>query len=752
LGEYSQIVRYLKINPAEPSAQIRDAWDNLALIANNSNQKKAGVNPLISSKWDQGQFYNTLCPMDNSLNQRTVTGCVATAMAMVLKYWNYPAKGTGFHSYNHPQYGTLSANFASTTYNWTSMPNYVTSSNNAVATLMYHCGVSVDMNYGVSSTGGSGAYVISSQSPITHCTEYALKTYFGYKNTLQGLERKNYTDAQWLNLLKTELDAQRPIIYAGFGGGGGHCFLVDGYDNSNKLHINWGWSGSYDGYFNLNAFSPDGLGTGGGTGEYTSGHQAVIGIQPNAVNPSNSDLRQYSSLTVNPTSVGFNQGFTVSAQVGNFATQPGSAFNGEIGAAIFNSANQFVEFIEIKNSVTINPNIYQTFSFSTQGISVLTPGTYSVSLFSKKTGTNQWDAIGNGQYSNVANLTIIGNTNATLKLYAGIVINPASPIQRQSLTVNFDVLNTSNSTFNGEISIDLHGSDGKWIRELGNKGSLSLPANYHYTGGLSYSITNGLPEEPGSYQLFVWYKPNNGDWEQVAGGDFSNPINFQLRAPGLSPDIYEPNNSEVTARQLTPSFVQNSAKLVSVGSNCHIGNDYDYYKLTLPIGFKYTISPRLQDSYNANNGKDYTLDALFSYSVNGDVWSDTYDDILESPITIDGPVNFLFKVSPYFTGEVGTYDLDITITRTTANSVHEEVYNSVLFYPNPAKDLLHLRCDDSIKLESIFLYDLTGKLVKEYSGLQNKNAIELKGIVPGMYVLLVQSPNGFLSQKLTVEP
>ncbi|MBL0031050.1 MAG: C10 family peptidase [Bacteroidetes bacterium] len=113
------------------------------------------------------------------------------------------------------------------------MPNNVSSSNNAVATLMYQCGVSVDMQY---SPTGSNAYVISSMSPITNCAEYAYKTYFGYNaTTLQGLQRVSYSFTAWKNLLKNELDNSRPIQYAGFGSGGGHTFVCDGYDASDFL-------------------------------------------------------------------------------------------------------------------------------------------------------------------------------------------------------------------------------------------------------------------------------------------------------------------------------------------------------------------------------------------------------------------------------------------------------------------------------------------------------------------------------------
>ena len=186
-----------------------------------------------------------------------------------MKYWEYPSQGIGFHSYNEDDYGTLSANFASTTYNWAAMPNNVTSSNNAVATLMYHCGVSVDMNYGV---GGSSAQTLDVAN--------ALINYFGYSPQIEGLYKTNYSNVQWINLLKTDLDNNRPIQYAGSGNGGGHSFVCDGYDNNDWFHFNWGWGGSSDGYFDLDYLNPGSLGTGGGTGGFNTNQRAIIGIQP----------------------------------------------------------------------------------------------------------------------------------------------------------------------------------------------------------------------------------------------------------------------------------------------------------------------------------------------------------------------------------------------------------------------------------------------------------------------------------------
>ena len=201
-------------------------------------------------------------------------------MAQIMKYWNYPAQGIGSHSYTpytRPDLGVQSANFGETTYEWANMPNQLSQSStttqiNAIATLMYHCGVSVDMMYDISSNGGSGAY--SNDIP------YALVNYFNYKSTATYLTKSSYTDNNWIALLKSELNAGRPIEYNGSGSGGGHAFVCDGYDNNNKFHFNWGWSGQNDGFFALTSLNPGSGGSGGGSYNFTNDQNAVIGIEP----------------------------------------------------------------------------------------------------------------------------------------------------------------------------------------------------------------------------------------------------------------------------------------------------------------------------------------------------------------------------------------------------------------------------------------------------------------------------------------
>ena len=274
-----QIVDVRKFN-RQPEERISRMWtDYLGGVPASTKSAKA-VSPLTDAiKWDQGCYYNAQCPVAAGGDcNRCPTGCLATAMAIIMKYHAYPTHGYSSHSYDHSiangfahNYGTLSANFASTTYNWSSMPNQVNSSNSAVATIMFHCGVSVNMNYDVY---GSGAYLNSAA--------YAMNYYFIYN--ADYYTKSMYSDTDWKNMLKTNLDQSRPVLYCGQdpSGGGGHAFVCDGYQGSGNdyFHFNWGWSGYYNSYEYLDDIVPGGTGTGGGTGDYTSDQEALMNIYP----------------------------------------------------------------------------------------------------------------------------------------------------------------------------------------------------------------------------------------------------------------------------------------------------------------------------------------------------------------------------------------------------------------------------------------------------------------------------------------
>jgi hypothetical protein len=273
LKGYNDGIQYIIENNIKPTTFVKNTWNDLANGKEGISKATPIVNPMVQTQWNQGSPYNNLCPTIS--NERTVTGCVATAMAQVMKYWNHPTTGTSSHSYQWNSQ-TLSANFGATNYDWSNMTNTYNSNStntqkNAVATLMYHCGVSIEMNYGINASGASTYSVMS-----------ALQTYFSYAPCMQYKSKDDYDDEVWISMLKNELNDGRPLQYRGSdaGGGGGHSFVCDGYDSDDYLHFNWGWGGYCDGFYDVNNLEPGTGGIGAGNGVYTVGESAIFGIEP----------------------------------------------------------------------------------------------------------------------------------------------------------------------------------------------------------------------------------------------------------------------------------------------------------------------------------------------------------------------------------------------------------------------------------------------------------------------------------------
>lgn len=263
-----------------PSPEIQAMWENFVPSKSGDNY----VNPLLTTRWSQRPYYNSLCPYDIYDSTNAVTGCTATAMAQIMKYWEWPLVGWNSHIYNHQRYGTLSADFGNTVYRWDRMPDTLSAlcdslEIDAVATLMYHAGVAVEMNYG---TGASGAATVASRGFSQPSAENALKTYFRYNPLLFGSTKDGRDDAEWDAMLRADLDAARPVLYSGYDDyAGGHAFVLDGYDTLGMFHVNWGWGGYYDAYYTIDSLSP-GAGSLGGDPLYTfnSRNGALFNVYP----------------------------------------------------------------------------------------------------------------------------------------------------------------------------------------------------------------------------------------------------------------------------------------------------------------------------------------------------------------------------------------------------------------------------------------------------------------------------------------
>ena len=273
LNNYRATIEAMKQGNASAIKNIAEAK---ALRANNTRATTA-VSPLLGDiKWNQSEPYNNMCPKYNGTNL-SATGCVATAMAQVMMYWKYPnelkADINEYKTYTHklPVAGELKGQ----KYDWDNMlptytnNNYTQTQADAVAKLMLHCGKAVEMDYGEE----SGAIV----------TPGRLAKYFGYDSDLMlDLMRSCFTLAEWTAIIDKELQAKRPILYSGRTTNGGHQFVCDGSDGNGLYHINWGWGGYQDGYFDITILNPGqgGIGAGNVTDGYNRNCNMIIGIQP----------------------------------------------------------------------------------------------------------------------------------------------------------------------------------------------------------------------------------------------------------------------------------------------------------------------------------------------------------------------------------------------------------------------------------------------------------------------------------------
>lgn len=272
---YEEMVGQLDNGDSRASASIAEAK-----ALRSSGYQQPTVAPLLGSiQWDQIIPYNKMCPMYNSTD-RSVTGCVATAMAQVMMYYQYPKTlQADIPAYvTRTKYLSIPQINKGERYDWNNMLpqyasyeplNYTDAQAAAVAKLLYHCGVACEMDYGPS----SGANV----------TPAILSTYFGYDSDLmQDLNRDVFTLAEWSQIMDKELTAKRPILYSGQSSDGGHEFVCDGTDGNGLYHINWGWGGYQDGYFDVTILNPykGGAGSGSAPDGYNQYCSMIVGIAP----------------------------------------------------------------------------------------------------------------------------------------------------------------------------------------------------------------------------------------------------------------------------------------------------------------------------------------------------------------------------------------------------------------------------------------------------------------------------------------
>lgn len=486
-----------------------------------SDSPSVVVEPLVSTKWNQDAPFNNFAPEytdDNNNTQRCATGCAATAMAQIMKFHNWPEQGVGHYSYEHQSFGTISSNFSEHVYDWTNMIDrynngeYSNVQADAVALLMKDCGVSLNMNYGPVS--GASIY---SYTP-------AFKNYFRYSS--RTVNRSGCETAEFTRIITDELQEGRPIIYCGTGEDGGHAFVVDGYDTNYFLHVNWGWGGYSDGYFDMNYMDPAGLGIGGGSGAF-KWNQGIVLARPlkDGVEPYEF-IQQLCFVLFNDVQGGIfckqempaNKGDVVTILLRNTANLSGESFFGSLNVGVFDDSGALVtmgneERIENNNGELLefqSGSLYSVDLPMTLNTAGIADGNYIVRAMSKANG-NVWRkfastdclnmTVADGKVSLVSptpniSLTGIGSYNGNV--YKG---NPFS--------VNITIHNGSSIPADGSILFKVTDS------ETGDALSGSLRAivydNCDFRSNIAFSTTNDFFAIGKTYNIsFTGFQTTDG--------------------------------------------------------------------------------------------------------------------------------------------------------------------------------------------------------------------------------------------------
>ena len=411
---------------------------------------RASVLPLVSTQWDQSAPYNNM--VVSTFGADYVTGCVATAMAQIMKTHNYPVQGRGIKAVTiNGQY--YIADFENTTYQWENMldvysngwgsanPNYNAEQAAAVGELMLHCGVAVDMNYGTNADGGSGSH--------NYLAAAALNEYFGYSTKF--FSRDIYPTDEWMDMVYSEISAGRPVLYGGATPDNyGHSFVIDGYNAAGLVHVNWGWSGGGTAYCDIAILNS-------GQGNFSEGQDMTYirdAEQPQLSYNSQWGLGAVSTWTNNGGDSWFDVygEFTLTAQTGmlSFSTNNlmncgAEAFTGQIALLAEPLEGGAVTVLQTRSLNNIASNRYvssNTWEYTgTAFLTNLADGTYRVYLASKATNETDWQTVRSNE--NIVNNYIVTKQGMTATVTEG----------EPGWTTGIESVNAGAATGNGTVSV-----------------------------------------------------------------------------------------------------------------------------------------------------------------------------------------------------------------------------------------------------------------------------------------------------------
>jgi len=711
LDMYEEAIRHL-IETNQTTTVDETASDQTS----NSIKATVSISPLLGNiKWGQGDPYNTLCPYDQTESTNALVGCVATGMAQVMKYWEWPVRGTGSKSYVEDDYGTLTADFGTTTYDWDNMTDTYDDASTAiqktaVATLMYHCGVSVGMNYGVA----------GSSSSLNEAGK-ALVSYFGYDTDVKVASRPYYTSAEWIALVKSELISGSPVIYRGSDDNSGHLFVCDGVDNTDYFHINWGWNGYCNGYFNLNVMEPYSDEVGG----YNISQDILIGVRkPDGVSSQDSRFKTYWNGMACDNTV-LDNIVTSSMTLSMGVLHVGSTnFTGLLGVGLYKDGVD----MGIRYTYSINnlwPSYgYSSLTFPMTWLSTCQTGEYQLRGIYKMADSTSWSFIrGSSAWNSYLNVTVSGQQAVISKPSAvpSLTVTQAVTQQHnvyQEKQADFSVtIRNDGAEFFSYLTMYILSATDTLQHQYLDYGVVCIPSGetrtVNYSGNISLS--------PGQYLATVCYDSTNNYSEsgyKALLPDSLGTFAFTVKPTPGTPALVLTSKIALSDNAIT--FHQ--GETITLNANItNTGGFFDSYVIAF-------VFPKLGGTSLTYLGpKIVCIDSLSTVTV---------------PLTgvLDlAPDSYFFGTYYYNNDEwnqlTPSTSAKLSFTITEPLSVQTEaLQEGITLYPNPVKEVLNISTSDVV--EKVVIMDFSGRVLRQAS---DTKTLETGGLQKGIYLITVKT-------------
>ncbi|MBR3699008.1 MAG: C10 family peptidase [Bacteroidales bacterium] len=702
---------------------------------------------LVQTKWNQNYPYNYCCPAaSGGPGGHVYAGCVATAGAQVMRYWCHPEHGQGSHTYypeDHPEYGPLTANFGETTYDWDNMPLTISSASpieqlEAVGTLIYHVGVSVDMNYRPTSSGA-----------VTGLLTTTLPEHFFYTTHMEHNYRENYTREQYCNFLVSNIDMSWPILHRG----NGHAYVVDGYDDAGLFHFNWGWSGSNDAFYDIDGHN------------YAEGESAILNCVPAEV---------YDATPKEPTSL-------TATPAANNELATTVSWTNPTQTLVNNPLTTIDQIVVMRNNdiVYTEDNVTPGATMSITDTSVPFFSTYTYKVYAVINGQRGKTAEVNGIHVGptcqwkfvISGSNMMGWRGSRIDVYdyTGAKVTSVSVNSPNPASVNVDMplgmvklawVLSDNVTSDYGISINVKDANNTSVYSYSGN-ILSMEEGFFYEGnngcgqtpdcGTPSNLTAVQDSEDDHVVVLQWNGVDNPDYGYLVYRD----------------DMMLAMTSETTFRDETATI---GGHCYYVTTLCNGGMNGEYSNMACqasgacypPRNFYFEVTNNFK--CNLTWERPSPDDGLSGYILYRKMAGEEYERIkllganktshTDNSVSQEG--DYYYKLVAYYQGldcesapaanlnEPNVYHVHFYYS---IDAVDESDDHRVSLYPNPTTGMLNV---EAPSMQHLAVYNMLGQLVFETNVNGDSTSINMKEFGSGMFMVSVQTADGIVIKKISV--